>query len=690
MGFSRILDFHVEFWASEGVKDMLRSDEGQDVFFDTVNSSSFEDSVIVKEDLVTSRFEYEIWRNEPKSIRERRESFLCRMGFAESYNLPSNSQEKNTKLHSSSKMIELERRIECSGAVSSSCPLVGNLIEATSVCNERAVTAEANCMVDELGNDLVNMPKLGFADQITEVSNRTTMDVHEKKKQLWWKNFINKKKRKGSACISKGSVLNSKTPMINRLKVQQNKKRCKEFTALYHLQEIQAHKGFIWTMKFSPDGQYLASGGSDGAVRIWRVTSADASSKLHLANGVFGSKGSEGNSTFRTKKSSHASVIIPDKVFQLEESPMQECLAHGSDVLDLAWSESNLLLSSSEDKTVRLWQLGSDECLGVFHHNDYVTCIQFNPVDDNYFISGSIDGKVRVWVISEGRVVDWVDMRDVVTAICYQPDAKGFLVGSITGSCRFYSSSGKHLVLETQVHIRGRKKATGNKITGIQFSTEEPQRAMITSEDSKVRLFDGIDVIHKYKGLRKSGSQRSASFTSSGRHIISVGEDSRVYLWNYDSCRFSSPKQVKSVSSCEHFLSEDVSLAIPYTGLGKKASGSSDSMCCLQRQNHVEAASWIRDSDRFSLGNWFLMDGPCKGSSATWPEEKLPLLDDASMPEHDHHYDDHQYHHDHQGQHQSKNFISAALPETWGLVIVTAGWDGIIRTIHNYGLPVRI
>lgn len=53
-----------------------------------------------------------------------------------------------------------------------------------------------------------------------------------------------------------------------------------------------------------------------------------------------------------------------------------------------------------------------------------VTCVQFNPVDDNYFISGSIDGKVRIWGVSEKRVVDWDDVRDVITAICYQPDGK--------------------------------------------------------------------------------------------------------------------------------------------------------------------------------------------------------------------------------------------------------------------------
>jgi hypothetical protein len=41
--------------------------------------------------------------------------------------------------------------------------------------------------------------------------------------------------------------------------------------------------------------------------------------------------------------------------------------------------ESNLnvllqcLLSSSKDKTVCLWQVGCDQCLNVFRHNDYGT-----------------------------------------------------------------------------------------------------------------------------------------------------------------------------------------------------------------------------------------------------------------------------------------------------------------------------
>lgn len=53
-----------------------------------------------------------------------------------------------------------------------------------------------------------------------------------------------------------------------------------------------------------------------------------------------------------------------------------------------------------------------------------MTCVEFNPVDDNYFISGSIDGKLRIWEVQGGRVVDWIDIKEIITAVCYCPDGK--------------------------------------------------------------------------------------------------------------------------------------------------------------------------------------------------------------------------------------------------------------------------
>ena len=53
-----------------------------------------------------------------------------------------------------------------------------------------------------------------------------------------------------------------------------------------------------------------------------------------------------------------------------------------------------------------------------------MTCVNFNPINDNVFISGSIDGKVRIWEVVNSRVSDYIDIREIVTAVCFRPDGK--------------------------------------------------------------------------------------------------------------------------------------------------------------------------------------------------------------------------------------------------------------------------
>ncbi|XP_004503956.1 uncharacterized protein [Cicer arietinum] len=588
-----------------------------------MKSLSGQDSVLVKEKFGFDDYD-EIWVNEPViSVKERRKHFLQCMDLvlADTF----------------SKISSQDRIMKCSDAVSNGC--------ISSTCDQVSeklifsgwnAASEAEVLLEEL--------KSRPLEKMNELSGEAQEEFQDFDKNNdrinWWKRFVNMKK--GDE-VKVRSISRTGTNKTRRIKVRKNKKRWLEFSELYIGQEIKAHKGLIWTMKFSPNDQYLASGGEDGVVRLWRVKSLDTSSICFNSEG--GSTGSQP---------------------LIEESPLQEFFGHSSDILDLAWSNSDILLSSSMDKTVRSWRLGCDQCLSVFHHKDFVTCIQFNPVDENYFISGSIDGKVRIWGMREERVIDWTDIRDVISAISYQQDGKGFVVGSITGTCRFYVAAGKYFQLEAQIDIRGKKKASSNKITGIQFFQNDCERIMITSEDSKIRILDRNEIVQKYRGLPRSGSQMSGSFTSSGKHIISVGEDSHVYIWNFNDLRSASSEKSKSEYSCEYFSFKGVTVAIPWPGM--KAEDRRGCRNYNLPETKLEFVSEVRDTERFSLGNWFFIDGTCRGStSMTWPEEKLPTYDDDK----DRSYD-------------------RKISETWGLTIVAAGSDGTIKTFHNFGLPVRL
>jgi len=57
------------------------------------------------------------------------------------------------------------------------------------------------------------------------------------------------------------------------------------------------------------------------------------------------------------------------------------------------------------------------------------------------------------------------------------------------------------------------------------------QRLLVTSNDSRIRMYDGYALSCKYKGLKNLNGQIRASFGPDGAFIVCGSEDSRVYIW---------------------------------------------------------------------------------------------------------------------------------------------------------------
>ncbi|KAJ1386435.1 WD40-repeat-containing domain [Sesbania bispinosa] len=469
-----------------------------------------------------------------------------------------------------------------------------------------------------------------------------------------------------------------------RVRVRQYGKSCKELTALYKSQEIQAHNGSIWSIKFSLDGKYLASAGEDCVIHVWQVVESERKGELLLMekpedgnvnNMLFLVNGSpeptlfsplldnhperkrKGRSSISRKSLSLDQFVVPETVFALTEKPICSFQGHHDDVLDLSWSKSQHLLSSSMDKTVRLWHLSSKSCLKIFSHSDYVTCIQFNPVDDRYFISGSLDAKVRIWSIPDRQVVDWTDLHEMVTAACYTPDGQGALVGSYKGSCHLYNTSENKLQQKSQINLQNKKKKSHHKkITGFQFAPGSTSEVLITSADSRIRVVDGVDLVHKFKGFRNATSQISASLTANGKHIVAASEDSHVYIWkNEADCRPNRSKGVTVTSSYEHFHCKDVSVAIPWPGMGDawdmhdtfsgeqpELENNADEVASANHPPTPVEENFGSEGSRSASG---YNNSPCHATiasatnsyffdriSATWPEEKLLLATRNQSP----------------------------------------------------------
>ncbi|ORY63277.1 WD40-repeat-containing domain protein [Pseudomassariella vexata] len=328
--------------------------------------------------------------------------------------------------------------------------------------------------------------------------------------------------------------------------------------------------GPIWAAEFSRDGKYLATAGRDRVVRVWGVLATaedrnahqdaekDACDGAHLSAPVFHSK------------------------------PVREFTGHEGEILDLSWSKNNFLLSSSMDKTVRLWHMSRNECLCSFKHKDFVTSIAFHPRDDRFFLAGSLDSALRLWSIPDKAVAYSSQLADLITAVAFSPDGKTAIAGCLNGICNFYETEG--LKFQTQIHVRSSrgKNAKGSKITGIQCTDvlspgisvggdvlsqgtngaishnsdggevegagEGEVKVLVSSNDSRIRIYNlrGKELETKFKGHTNNCNQIRASFSDDGQYVVCGSEDRRAFIWSTESS-LAENKDKQDKRPCEYF-----------------------------------------------------------------------------------------------------------------------------------------
>lgn len=323
------------------------------------------------------------------------------------------------------------------------------------------------------------------------------------------------------------------------LKVKTSHRNPPDFDSVRLVQEIaNVHTGAVWTMKFSACGRLLATAGQDTILRIWVLKSA-----FQLFDDMRNKYKQE-----TTKNDTTETADPPPE--EEEEGPFRsfcKYAGHTADLLDVSWSRNNFILSSSMDKTVRLWHISSRDCLCCFQHVDFVTAIAFHPRDDRYFLSGSLDGKLRLWNIPDKKVALWNELdgqTKLITAANFCQKGKFAVVGSYDGRCIFYNTELKYY---TQIHVRSTrgKNAQGRKITGIEPMPGE-DKILVTSNDSRIRLYDlrDLSLSCKYKGYVNLSSQIKASFSHDGRYVISGSENQFIYIWKtYHDYKFSSARR---------------------------------------------------------------------------------------------------------------------------------------------------
>jgi WD40 repeat protein len=177
---------------------------------------------------------------------------------------------------------------------------------------------------------------------------------------------------------------------------------------------------------FSPDGKWIAAGGTDKTVTIWNSATGKLQRALRGHTSLVASVAFSPDGLLLASASFDRSI----RIWVLETGETLGTLnGHEAEVRMVAFAPNGrLLLSTSDDKTARLWDAETFEQVTVMDgHEGFVLCGAFSPDGSKLVTAGKTSGGRRV-LLRDVPSGHWGDMRlfpsqtSDIMSVAFSPD----------------------------------------------------------------------------------------------------------------------------------------------------------------------------------------------------------------------------------------------------------------------------
>eukprot|EP00736_Rhodelphis_marinus_P001616 Rmarinus@m.862 len=199
------------------------------------------------------------------------------------------------------------------------------------------------------------------------------------------------------------------------------------------------HEGTVWSVEFSPDGSMLASGGRDGAIRIWnsydgRHLMTLLGHKRNVCSLHFSKKGD-----FMVSGSWDTTLCVWDMRQAVIVGTLK---GHTKNVWAGQFNPSDTLIASgSEDRTIRIWDaIGMREVRVLVGHTGWIRSLAWNE-EGTRIVSCSSDRQVMLWDTESWQLLHRIqELRHIATAVVFRPGTKEIFVATADMKVMVFSS----------------------------------------------------------------------------------------------------------------------------------------------------------------------------------------------------------------------------------------------------------
>jgi WD40 repeat protein len=216
-----------------------------------------------------------------------------------------------------------------------------------------------------------------------------------------------------------------------------------------------------------------------------------------------------------------AIAVLQQAVYDVREFNRLE--GHDRSILAVSFSpDGQLLVSGSDDKTVKLWHRDGRLIETLTNHQERVRSVSFSP-DEQRFASASYDGTVKVWR-RDGTLLTTLDgHQGEVNRVSFSPDSQLLASAGADRTVKLWHPDGS-LVKTLQGHR--------SWVTDVRFSPDG-QILASSSTDRTIKLW------HREGRLLATlnghqGAVNGLSFSADSQTLASASTDRTVKLWRRD------------------------------------------------------------------------------------------------------------------------------------------------------------
>ncbi|WP_051463620.1 WD40 repeat domain-containing protein [Leptolyngbya sp. PCC 6406] len=238
---------------------------------------------------------------------------------------------------------------------------------------------------------------------------------------------------------------------------------------------LEGHQGWVGQVRFSPNGQHIATLGTDGTARLWDLNG----NQIALMQSEQG------------------------RFWQVLFSPNGQHIA-----------------TNGGDSTVRLWDLEGNQIALMQGHQGWDSQVLFSP-NGHYIATSGTDGTARLWDLAGNQIALMQSEQGSVRQVLFSPNGQHIATNGEDGTTRIWDLAGNQIAL-----MEGHQ----GWILAVRFSPNGQQLAT-SGTDGTARLWDLVgNQIALMQGHQ--GSVRQVRFSPNGQQLATLGEDGTTRIWD--------------------------------------------------------------------------------------------------------------------------------------------------------------